>query len=74
MTSLCFTLNGREVDASGADPNQTLLLWLREQGYTGTKEGCGEGECGSCTVLLDGEVVNGGSVEEIAELLVAGVE
>jgi len=52
MTSLRFTLNGREIDASGADPNQTLLLFLRERGYTGTKEGCSEGECGACAVLL----------------------
>lgn len=52
MASLRFTLNGHDVDASGADPNQTLLSWLREQGLTGTKEGCSEGECGACAVLL----------------------
>ncbi len=52
MTELRFLLNGREVDATGADPNTTLLAWLRERGLTGTKEGCAEGECGACAVVL----------------------
>ncbi len=52
MTTLRFKLNGREVDASGADPNTTLLAWLRERGLTGTKEGCAEGECGACAVVV----------------------
>jgi len=59
MASLRFTLNGRPIDATGADPNQTLLLWLRERGLTGTKEGCAEGECGACAVVLVREGVDG---------------
>jgi carbon-monoxide dehydrogenase small subunit len=52
-----FTLNGKPVEFTGS-PMARLLDVLRERFHlTGTKEGCGEGECGSCTVLLDGEVV-----------------
>jgi len=52
-----FTLNGAEVEVD-AHPMKRLLDVLREEcGLTGTKEGCGEGECGACTVLLDGAPV-----------------
>jgi carbon-monoxide dehydrogenase small subunit len=56
--ALSFTLNGRpqELDVR---PNMTLLDLLREEiGLTGTKRGCEVGECGACTVLLDGRAVN----------------
>ena len=51
------TVNGREYRVSGAS-EKTLLAMLRDDlGLMGTKEGCGEGECGACTVWLDGEAV-----------------
>ena len=52
-----FTLNGHPVDFA-APPMKRLLDVLREEcGLTGTKEGCGEGECGACTVHLNGAPV-----------------
>ena len=52
MTDIAFTLNGAPVRLS-ADPTRTLLDWLREErGLTGTKEGCNEGDCGACTVMV----------------------
>ncbi len=52
-----FTLNGTSTDVD-APPGKRLLDALREEcGLTGTKEGCGEGECGACTVLMNGELV-----------------
>jgi aerobic carbon-monoxide dehydrogenase small subunit len=56
--SFQFTVNGEpaEVEATGT---RRLLDVLREDlGLTGTKEGCGEGECGACSVLIDGAVVD----------------
>jgi carbon-monoxide dehydrogenase small subunit len=58
VSAYTFTVNGDpvEVDAPGM---RRLLDVLREDlGLTGTKEGCGEGECGACTVLVDGAVVD----------------
>jgi aerobic-type carbon monoxide dehydrogenase small subunit (CoxS/CutS family) len=56
--SVSFTLNGAPVSVE-ADPTDRLLDTLRYRlGLTGTKEGCGEGECGACTVYLDGLPVN----------------
>ena len=53
-----FTLNGKPVYAE-VDSDATLLETLREYfGLTGAKEGCGKGECGACTVIVDGKAVN----------------
>jgi carbon-monoxide dehydrogenase small subunit len=53
-----FTVNGEE-RSMNVPPMERLLDVLRvECGLTGTKEGCGEGECGACSVLVDGELVN----------------
>jgi aerobic carbon-monoxide dehydrogenase small subunit len=53
-----FLINGKEAKLR-AHPMERLLDVLRnELGLTGAKEGCGEGECGSCSVLLDGMLVN----------------
>ena len=53
-----FILNGKPVSLSG-DPMRRLLDALRDVfGLTGAKEGCGEGECGACAILLDGLLVN----------------
>ena len=56
--AITTTINGRGYSLS-IHPNQTLLELLRDElGLTGTKCGCEIGECGACTVLLDGEAVN----------------
>jgi xanthine dehydrogenase small subunit len=59
MGAVRFLLNGEVVEAKGVDPTRTLLEHLRgDLRRTGTKEGCAEGDCGSCTVLvgeLDGQ-------------------
>ncbi len=52
---IALTLNGEPLALDPAtEPTQTLLDWLRAQGLTGTKEGCAEGDCGACTVVLEG--------------------
>lgn len=58
MHLLTCTVNGTPVSREIPD-DRTLLAFLREDlGLTGTKEGCGEGDCGACTVMIDGKSVN----------------
>ena len=58
MASYAFRLNGRAVSADSWDPGQPLLYVLRNSfGLHGTKYGCGLGQCGACTVLMDGKAV-----------------
>ncbi|MGI6677959.1 MAG: (2Fe-2S)-binding protein [Dehalobacterium sp.] len=51
-------INGEKISVK-ISPNMRLVDFLRDTlGLTGTKEGCGEGECGACTVIVDGQTVN----------------
>ena len=55
---LTLTVNGKIYEVA-VEPHRTLVEVLREEiGLTGTKVGCGEGDCGACTVLLDSKAVN----------------
>ena len=53
-----FTVNGRPVEIAAPGGRRLLDVLRLDLGLTGAKEGCGEGECGACSVLLDGEVVD----------------
>ncbi len=55
---LAFEVNGRAVEVDTSPWRRLLDVLRQDLELTGTKEGCGEGECGACTVLIDGEVVN----------------
>jgi carbon-monoxide dehydrogenase small subunit len=58
LVNIKMTVNDEDYEIA-VDPAQTLLAVLREQlGLTGTKAGCEAGECGMCTVLIDGQAVN----------------
>ena len=53
-----FTVNDAPVEVEAAGSRRLLDVLREDLGLTGTKEGCGEGECGACSVLLDGAVVD----------------
>ena len=72
-----LNLNGSSVDLD-EDPTRTLLDWLRSRGLTGTKEGCGIGVCGACTVVANGRPISAcltliGTLDGAAVLTVEGV-
>lgn len=82
-TIIQLTVNGESVEAA-VEPNRTLVQFLRDDlGLTGTKHGCGLGDCGACTVILNGKPVNsclvlavqaaGGDVQTIEGLAENGV-
>jgi xanthine dehydrogenase small subunit len=52
MTSATFILNGQTRHLPDDDPRESLLRWLRRERLAGTKEGCGDGDCGACTVAM----------------------
>ena len=57
--SITLTINGTQLTVELEDPRVTLLDMLRERlDLTGTKKGCDRGQCGACTVLLDGRRIN----------------
>jgi xanthine dehydrogenase small subunit len=57
--SLEIQLNGKKLWINDSPPTTTLLEYLRQHGYVGTKEGCGDGDCGACTVVVVGEGADG---------------
>ncbi len=57
MIQIEVTLNSKKIKLKG-HPMERLLDSIRNTGAIGTKEGCGEGECGACSILLDGKLVN----------------
>jgi carbon-monoxide dehydrogenase small subunit len=56
--SFSFTVNGAPVEVEVTGMRRLLDVLREDLGLTGTKEGCGEGECGACSVLVDGAVVD----------------
>ncbi|MCK4696603.1 MAG: 2Fe-2S iron-sulfur cluster binding domain-containing protein, partial [Candidatus Cloacimonetes bacterium] len=57
MIDLKFKVNGKEVAIKVEDSKRLLDILRDELGLTGTKEGCGIGECGACTVIMNGDAV-----------------
>lgn len=52
---ISFTLNGKKIEIDAAPDRRAVDILREDLGLTGTKEGCGAGECGACTILVGGE-------------------
>lgn len=78
MVKVSFILNGKQIEIQ-INPNKRLLDLLREDlNLTGTKEGCSIGECGACTVIMNGKAVNSclvlaGEVDNSEILTIEGI-
>jgi|SRR5689334_5990056 aerobic-type carbon monoxide dehydrogenase small subunit (CoxS/CutS family) len=73
-----FALNGHEAEVHSPAATRLLDVLRLELGLTGTKEGCGEGECGACTVLIDGApvcscIIPVGQVEDAHVVTIEGL-
>ena len=69
MADTAVTVNGQRRTLAGVAVHTTALDWLRATGLTGSKEGCAEGECGACAVLLATPTVDGGTDWTLGELV-----
>src|SRR5918999_2554391 len=69
MGPLAFLLNGEAVRLDPSASHATLLDFLRARGLTGAKEGCAEGECGACTVVMVKDRGDGSAFEPINSCL-----
>ncbi len=58
ICEIALTVNGKMIAVRAYAMERLLDVLRYELGFTGTKEGCGEGECGSCSILMDGILVN----------------
>ena len=61
MNDIAVSVNGKSRPLQGAPAHSTALDWLRSTGLSGAKEGCAEGECGACAVMLATPTPTGGT-------------
>src|SRR5215212_4235421 len=66
---LSLVLNGRRVDVDDVRPQATLLDFVRQRGLTGAKEGCAEGECGACALVMVAEDAGGSAYRVVNSCL-----